>query len=273
MENQAQPEGKKREGIKMKRAFAILAAIALAFAMLLPAAPAQAQSGNQWRIDYYPNTNWAGAPTYTQYANVINFNWGAGAPGPGMPNANWTSRMTTNAFFYAGTYRFTFLADDEIFVTMDGQPIVDTRGQGQSGKTFVVDVPMYQGNHNIQADFRQFGGGAYVSIDWQIVKGVAPVPPPQQPQQPVNPSQPSVQTQFGDYTPCIQQNIHQSNCFQSNGAWDSPNLGSIQTEPKIQTWENCKANSFKNFVVDQNTNPPTEKQFKCSKTEAGYFPN
>ncbi len=257
----------------MKRPLAIVAAIALMIAMLLPALPAQAQSGNQWRVDYYANTDWAGAPAYTQYANTINFNWGTAAPGPGMPTANWTSRMTTNAFFYAGTYRFTFLADDEIYVTIDGQPLVDTRGRGQSGKTFVVDMPLHQGNHSIQADFRQYGGGAYVSIDWQILKGGNPAPPPQPTPPPTNPSQPSVTTKYGDYTPCIQQNIHQSNCFKSDGAWDSPNLGSIQMEPQIQIWQNCKANSFKNFVVDQTTNPPTEKQFKCSKTEAGYFPN
>lgn len=257
----------------MKRPFAILTALALLVALLLPAMPAQAQSGNQWRINYYPNTNWMGAPAYTQYANFINFNWGTAPPGPNMPAANWTARMSSSAFFYAGVYRFTVLADDEVFLTIDGQTVVDTRGQGQSGKTFVVDYPMSQGNHIVQVDFRQYGGGAYLSINWEYLKGGVPAPQPPQPQPPNIPSSPSVQTKYGDYTPCIQQNLHQSECFQSDGAWDSPNLGSIQMEPQIQIWQNCKANSTKMFVTDPNTNPQTEKEFKCSKTEAGYFPN
>ena len=38
---------------------------------LLPAGGSRAQNGNQWRIDYYANTNWSGAPVYTQYANLV----------------------------------------------------------------------------------------------------------------------------------------------------------------------------------------------------------
>ena len=87
------------------------------------------------------------------------------------------------------------------------------------------------------------------------------------------PSQSSVQTQFGDYTPCIQQGIHQSNCFQSDGAWNSPNLGSIQLEPQIQVWMNCEpADSDKTWVTDNRTNPVTTRSYRCSKTLAGYFP-
>lgn len=246
--------------------------IALAVALLLPARPATAQSGNQWRIDYYPNTEWSGAPVYTQFANLINFNWGAGSPGPGVPADNFTARMTSNAYFYAGTYRFTILADDEVAVTVNGITVFDSRGAGLSGKSFVVDVPLGGGNSFVQADFREYTGSAYVSVDWQYLKdGTAPPPPPPPP--PNNPSQSSVQTKYGDYTRCIQQNLHQSECFQSDGAWNSPNLGSIQMEPHIQIWQNCRENEIRSFVTDPNTNPPTEKDFKCSKTEAGWFPN
>ena len=49
----------------------------------------------------------------------------------------------------------------------------------------------------------------------------------------------SVTTAYGDYTPCIQQNLQQAACFQSNGQWDAPNTGSIQSEPQIQVWGSC----------------------------------
>ena len=256
----------------MKRLWSLVAVVALAVALLLPSQPATAQSGNQWRVDYYANTNWSGAPVYTQFANVINFNWGTGSPGPGVPADNFTALMTSNAYFYAGTYRFTILADDEVRLTVNGITIFDSTGAGLSGKTFVVDVPLAEGNSFVQADYREFTGSAYVSIDWQYLKDGTPTTPTTPPP-PSNPSQSSVQTKYGDYTPCIQQGLHQSKCFQSDGAWDSPNLGSIEMEPQIQIWENCNANEVKNFVTDPNTNPPTERAFRCSKTEAGWFPN
>ena len=77
-----------------------------------------------------------------------------------------------------------------------------------------------------------------------------------------------MQTQFGDYTPCLQQNIHQANCFVSDGAWDSPNLGSIQMEPQIASWNVCAANTINTFAERQ----PRPQEFVCSRTLAGWFP-
>jgi hypothetical protein len=81
-----------------------------------------------------------------------------------------------------------------------------------------------------------------------------------------------VQTKYGDYTPCIQQNIHQKNCFQSDGAWDSPNMGSIEMEPQITVWGNCTADQTTQFRVSCDPQIPLQN-FKCSKTEAGWFPS
>jgi len=82
-----------------------------------------------------------------------------------------------------------------------------------------------------------------------------------------------VQSNFGDYTPCIQQNSHQSNCFHSDGAWNSPNVGSVQMEPKITIWGNCEpADKDVTWTVDQNSDPMKTHKFRCSKTLAGWFP-
>src|SRR5512137_734359 len=93
---------------------AVLAAVLLA--ALVGALPAGAQSGNTWTINYYNNTDWAGSPVMTQYSPFISFNWGTGSPGPAVPADNFTARMTTDAFFYAGTYQFSAVADDEMTV-------------------------------------------------------------------------------------------------------------------------------------------------------------
>lgn len=251
----------------------------LAIVALLPLAaqaptPASAQSGNMWTAWYWNNPDWAGNPVLTQQVPLVWFNWGYGSPGANVPVDNFSARFDTNAFFYAGAYRFTITADDEFVLMINNVTFLDTRGAGRSGKTMTVDIPFGQGNSNVSVLYREFTQMAYITVNWQLIKsgpGPTPVPPP-----PSNscfpPSASSVQTRFGDYTPCIQQNIHQVNCFQSDGAWNSPNQGSIQMEPQITVWGACVADTTATFQVSCDPNVPPAS-FNCSKTEAGWFRN
>lgn len=257
---------------------AILAAVAL-LPLLGGASPAvvTAQSGNTWTAAYFNNPNWAGSPVLTQTVPFVSFNWGYGSPGPGVPVDNFTARFDSTAFFYAGTNRFTLQADDEVALIINGVTFLDTRGAGQSGKSLTVDVPMNQGWQQVQVLYREFTQAAFVFVTWQLIKpGTGPTPtPPPPPPPPANncgpASQSSVVTRFGDYTPCIQQGIHQVNCFQSDGAWNSPNRGSIEMEPQISIWGNCVADTVTDFRVSCDTTVPLQS-FGCSRTEAGWFP-
>ena len=265
----------------IQRFFYVIALFAVLGAPLAAAAPVQAQSGNQWRMDFFNNSDWQGGSSFTQYSSLLNFNWGLGSPAPNVPVDYFTGRFTTDAFFYAGTYRFSILADDDFKLIIDGSVVFDTIDKGQAGKQQVFDVGMYQGNHTVRVDFREVEQTAYIYVDWQYLKpGTPSAPPVYPPSQPVPPnngsqipaSQSSVQTTFGDFTPCIQQGLHQSECFQSDGAWNSPNLGSVQLEPKIDIWMNCEpADSDQTWISDATTDPVTTKTYRCSKTLAGYF--
>ena len=261
----------------MKRLHLITIVIVVGLLVLVGATTLFAQSGNQWRMDFYPNLDWAGAPVYTQYSTNLNYDWGANSPGPNISAANWTMRATSNTFFYAGMYRFNILADDEVVLIIDNVVYLDTRGKGQTGKNQVVDIPMTQGNHNLEVDYRQYTGPGYLYVSWGYFKpgGGTPVPTPGKPlPAPLPPaSATSVQTKYGDFTPCIQQNLQQANCFHSDGAWNSPNVGSIQMEPKITVWGNCEpADQDVTWTVDPNSDPIKTHQFRCSKTLAGWFP-
>ncbi|MEZ4707578.1 MAG: PA14 domain-containing protein [Caldilineaceae bacterium] len=258
----------------MKRIFGY-AVVGLFLLSLMVVSPAAAQSGNQWVLSFYPNLDWSGAPIYVQYTNLINLNWGAGSPGPGVPAQNYSARMTTEAFFYGGMYRFTLLADDEVSLVINNQTYFSSIGAGQPGKTFVVDVPMNQGTSHVEINFRQYTGPGYISIFWDYVKpsdgGVYAPPQPAPPSAPAAPaSAPAISNKYGDFTPCIQQGQHQANCFHATGEWDSPNLGSIQMEPQIVIWQQCKADEEKVQQLFTNQDP---RKSKCSKSEAGWFPS
>lgn len=265
--------------------FLALALFAMSLIPLLSFDSLQAQSGNQWREDYYSNPDWSGGPSFTQFSNFISYNWGLGSPAPNIQPDNFTARYTTSAFFYAGTYRFTILADDEFVFYVDGVQYANTLGRGQSGKTITLDIPMTQAAHTIQIDYRELVQYAYISVNWTYLKpgtvvtpppGVAPAPTP-------TPSKPlpfplppqsasSVTTEFGNYTPCIQNGQHQSACYQTTGAWNAPNMGSVQGEPQITIWGNCQpADSDTTWTTDPNSDPPKFNDFRCSKTLAGWF--
>ncbi len=281
----------------MKHRILILSAVVIAL-LVVTGLPLHAQSGNMWNVSYYNNPNWSGSPVLGTYAPAVDFNWGTVPPGPGMPATNWTATMTTTAYFYyTGTYIFQALADDEISLSIDGVTYLNTIGQGMSGKTLQVWVPMLAGNHNLVVQYRQYTGTAYAYLNWAYVKpggglSYTPLPLPMPAGTPVvvTPAAPvattptaacdpswsctcpvsatSVTTQYGNYTPCIQQNLPQSQCFQSDGQWNSPNLGSIQMEPNIQVWGACTPDTQQCMQLACNQPPELAT---CSKTGAGWF--
>lgn len=260
----------------MKRIFSVIAIVAGLALLLLSNNLAQAQSGNTWNLFYYNNTNWAGSPVFTANAPFLNFNWNGASPAPNVPGTNWTMTATSPVFFNGGEYQFSALADDEVMLMVDNNILIDTRGKNQVGKWQTRNFGLSTGTHNVQVFYRQYGGTSYLNVTWNFVKP-GPNPQPTTPAKLPYPLAPasatSVTTPFGDYTPCIQQNIHQSNCFSANGEWNGPNLGSIQMEPQITIWGNCSpADSDVRWTVNANTNPVQTRSFRCSKTLAGWFP-
>src|SRR5262249_28109632 len=102
--------------------------------------------------------------------------------------------------------------------------------------TQVFNVNMAGGNAFVEVDFRQLTGPAYLNISWSYLQpGPIPTTSPAT-CQPAATSVPSLENMYGNFTPCIQQNLHQDQCFNASGDWNSPNLGSIQMEPKIVVW-------------------------------------
>lgn len=259
--------------------------------------PAFAQNGNTWYVQYFTNTNWTPPAAMSMNASYIDFNWGTVPPGPGMPADNWTATMTSSVYFYySGNYVFQALADDEVLVQVDGVTYINTIGAGMSGKTVQANVPLNVGTHNVVVQFRQYTGDAYVYLNWAYANpgggyvynplpvpmpGATPVaPPPAGPTPtPVPACDPSysctcptqatsVTTAYGNYDQCIQQNLQQSACYVSNGQWDAPNLGSIQTEPPIQVWGNCTPGQLQCMQLACGQAPV---EATCSKTGAGWF--
>ncbi len=152
----------------------------LALAILLAAAllPAQAQAADPaWRGEYYPNRWLAGTPIMVRDDSAINFNWGAGSPGPYLPADSFSIRWTRVVPFEGGRYRFTAQSDDGIRLFVDGALVID-QWEDQAGATHTADRDLAAGDHSLRVEYYENTGGALVHVSWARIDGPAPTPPP-----------------------------------------------------------------------------------------------
>jgi hypothetical protein len=155
---------------------ALILGFILISSLVFSSAPVQAQEGVVWSTDIYNNQFLADPPAVNRQDSAINFNWGEGSPAEGIDPDRFSIRFGTDAYFTAGTYRFTVRADDSAQLWIDYERVIDTIGNAQPGQVLTVDVPLTEGSHHIQLDYREITGLAYVSLTWADVNTI-PLPP------------------------------------------------------------------------------------------------
>ena len=118
-----------------------------------------------WRGEYFANTSLTGEPVLVRNDTEINFDWGAGSPGGGLPVDQFGVRWTRWMHFRAGTYRFTVTADDGVRLWIDGQFVLNEWHDG-SMTPYSVDLYLPRGNHSVQLEYYENLGGAAVKFTW-----------------------------------------------------------------------------------------------------------
>ena len=124
-----------------------------------------------WRGDYFNNPWLSGAPLFTRYHDRLEFNWGWGGPGGGLPNDNFSVRWSRSAHFSA-TGRYTFYArtDDGVRLWVDGHLVIDY-WHDQSATTRSGSIYLYQGTHQVVVEYYEHGGLAEAKVWWEFSDG------------------------------------------------------------------------------------------------------
>ncbi len=171
----------------MVRSSLLIAMISVMLVALVPVQPSLA-SGHTglvgpfiWNVQIYNNSTLSGMPIITRQDQYINFNWGLGSPGLGIPNDSFSARWTTTAALAAGTYKFTIVADDGVRLYVDGTVVLNTFDVPQPGSTLVTQVTLGAGNHALQLEYRELTSVAYLYLTIEQIAVVPPspaVPPP-----------------------------------------------------------------------------------------------
>ena len=126
-----------------------------------PAAGVNAFTGCYYLDQTFGTT---GGLAFSRTDPQINFNWTNG-PGSGVGQNNFSVRWQGNFTFTAGPYNFSVASDDGSQVYIDGQPIMNEWGQ-HAAFTTNQTVVMTAGQHLIQLDYFQAGGGASANLTW-----------------------------------------------------------------------------------------------------------
>ena len=134
-----------------------------------------------WKGEYWPNRDLNGSPVLLRNDKGpggtlgLEFDWGTGAPAPGLPADNFSARWTRQVTFDPGIYRLQARADDGVRVYVDGRPVLD-EWHDYRDQTYTVDMPM-GGAHQLEVHYYERGGGARIRFSWQRI-GDLPTPTP-----------------------------------------------------------------------------------------------
>jgi hypothetical protein len=176
----------------MKRSTLWFVAVALLIASwpaLVGASPPADDPG--WWAEYYANPGLYDSPALTRYEGNIDYDWGRGAPAPGLPADHFSVRWTRTTHFNTGAYKICVTVDDGVRVWVDGHLIID-QWKVQGATTYCAGQQLSAGDHTLQMAYFENTESALAKLRWAAGDGPPsdpmpphpPAPPPMPPNQP-----------------------------------------------------------------------------------------
>lgn len=154
---------------RQRKSLAVVLVVALA--VICPSlVPRPASAQGAWYAEYFANPTLSGGPVLTRYEDQLDFDWGGGSPGNGVPADDFSARWSGSFWFDAGTYRFSHRSDDGLRLWVDGTLVVDDWRDQQAAWSF-VDHTISRGTHAVRVEYYEHTGGAQVQLAWERVSG------------------------------------------------------------------------------------------------------
>jgi hypothetical protein len=129
-----------------------------------------------WRGEYFANATVSGDPVLVRNDAFVDFNWGGGSPGGGLPVDGFSARWTRFLAFDEGRYRFDIVADDGVRLWVDGKLVVD-EWHDSVPETYSAEVQLSKGSHALQIEYYENLGGALIQVKWRRAEAT-PTPEP-----------------------------------------------------------------------------------------------
>jgi hypothetical protein len=134
-------------------------------------------SSGVWHGQYFNNMFLAGSPVLVRDDPTLNFNWGTGSPGGGVPvdnfSAKWDSVQTLGI---SGNYTISATSDDGVRVWIDGAIAIDA-WYDHPATTFTSVRYLTAGAHNVHVEYYEHLVNAMIKVE-STLNGPPPPPPP-----------------------------------------------------------------------------------------------
>lgn len=130
-----------------------------------------------WLGEYFVGRDLAGAPALVRNELSIDFNWGLGSPGAGVPVDGFSARWTRQLNFREAYYRFAVWADDGIRVWIDGELLIDEWQDGVI-EGLAVERFVPGGTHSLRVEYYENTGGAMARFLLERVTAPTATPSP-----------------------------------------------------------------------------------------------
>jgi len=168
MFDQKKHEAVWRRGLRMAMQASLAVLLLLLVAPLVATAPL-AQSDTWW-AEYFANRTLSGSPVLSRHDRDVDFDWGEGSPGSGVPADDFSVRWMREAWFDDGSYRFTARSDDGLRVWV-GEELVFDAWTDRQASWMTRDLYLSQGTHTVRVEYYEHGGGAVVHLSWERFQG------------------------------------------------------------------------------------------------------
>ncbi|HIQ01279.1 MAG TPA: hypothetical protein EYH30_03985 [Anaerolineales bacterium] len=127
-----------------------------------------------WHTEFFANPNLEGPPVLTRVDTALDYDWGLGAPAPGLPADGFSVRWTQPLIFDAGTYRFVTTTDDGVRLWVDDRLLINAWRPMRSTRT--ATLWLEEGVHQIRMEYFERRGAAMARLTWHRI-----VQPPSHP--------------------------------------------------------------------------------------------
>jgi len=136
---------------------------------------------DQWRAQFYNNTDLAGNVVAAQYVSrsfyPLEQNWGAGSPVAGVGTDYWSARFEGNFYFSPASYDFFAQSDDGVRVYIDNILLINAWFDGYVDQKNSFDS-IGEGYHAMRVEYYDRTANAYVRVWWSYKGNSQPLPGP-----------------------------------------------------------------------------------------------
>lgn len=119
-----------------------------------------------WKGEYFNNVSLSGLPIVTRNDLAVSFNWGDGAPAPGISADRFSVRWTRGLNFTGGFYTFSLRADDGVRFYIDDILLID-EWHDSAPAAYSRNVNLGAGLHILKIEYYENAGSAAIWLTYQ----------------------------------------------------------------------------------------------------------